>query len=241
MASHLKAALLFAGALVCRASEPAAARWEGAVHVPGRELKIVIDLAQDNGGQWIGSAIVPGFGVKGAPLKDIVVKDSDVTFAVKGALGEPKFTGHLAANGVLSGDYQQAGNTAPFTLQKAGPPQVDPPRQSSAVRKEFEGEWQGEMTFVGNPLRVKLKIENHADGKATGQMVFTGKRETKLPIDLVTQDADMLTLEMPERGMTYEGRFHKDANEINGTFQQGPFEAPLILRPAAKSGNGGRP
>lgn len=241
MALNLRATLLFAAVLGCKASEPAQARWEGVVHIPGKELKIVIDLAQDSAGQWTGSAIVPGFGVKGAPLKDIVVKDSDVTFAVKGALGEPKFTGRLAANGVLTGDYQQAGNTASFTLQKAGPPQVDPPRQSTAVGKEFEGEWQGEMTFVGNPLRVKLKLENHADGRATGQMVFVGKRETTLPVDLVTQEADMLTLELLEPGMTYDGRLHKDANEINGTFQQGPFEALLILRPAVKSVTGGRP
>jgi hypothetical protein len=211
------------------------------VHIPGRELQIVIDLARDSGGQWTGSATVPGFGVKGAPLKDIVVKDSGVTFAVKGALGEPKFTGRLSADGVLNGDCQQAGNTASFTLQKTGPPQVDPPRQSTPVRKEFEGEWQGEMTFVGNPLHVKIKLENHSDGKATGQMIFVGKRETTLAVDLVTQEADLVTLELLERGMTYEGRFRKDANEINGTFQQGPFEAPLILHQAAKSGTGGRP
>ena len=240
MASHLRATLLFAAVLVCRASEPAAARWEGAVQIPGRDLRVVIDLAQDTGGQWIGSAIVPGFGIKGAPLTDIAVKDSQVSFSVKGALGGPKFTGHLSGAGILTGKYEQAGNTAPFTLRKAGAPQVDPPRQSSSVSKEFEGEWQGEMTFVGNPVRVKLNIENHADGKATAQMVVTGRRETKLPVDLVTQDADMLTLEM-ENGMTYEGRLSKDAGGINGTFQQGPFEAPLILRPATKIGNGGRP
>jgi hypothetical protein len=90
-------------------------------------------------------------------------------------------------------------------------------------------------------VRVKLNIENHADGKATAQMVVTGRRETKLSVDLVTQDAEILTLEMLENGMTYEGRLSKDAHEISGTFQQGPFEAPLALRPAAKSGNGGRP
>jgi hypothetical protein len=237
----LRATLLFAAVLGCPASEPVSARWEGFVQIPGRELTIVIDLAQDGRGQWIGSAIAPGFGVKGAPLKDIVAKDSDVMFTVKGALGEPKLTGRLGGHDLLTGDYQQAGNTAPFTLQKAGPPQVDPPRESTGIRKELEGEWQGEMTFVGNPLRVRLKLENHADGKATGQMVFIGKRETTLAVDLVTQDADLLTLELLEPGMTFDGRFYKAANEITGTFQQGPFDAPLILRPAAKTGAGGRP
>ncbi len=227
----LRATFLFIAVAGCRASESPAARWEGIVQIPGRELKVVIDLAQDSRGQWIGSAIVPGFGIKGAPLADIAVNDSGVAFTVKGALGGPKFTGRLAADGALTGDYQQAGNTAPFTLQKTGPPQVDLPRQSTAVGKEMEGEWQGEMTFVGNSLRVKLKLTNQAEGRATGQFVFIGKRETTLPIDLVTQEAGILTLELLERGMTYEGRFRQDANEINGTFHQGPFEAPLVLRP----------
>jgi hypothetical protein len=64
----LKTAFVFAAALVCWAAEPIAARWEGAVQIPGRQLRLVIDLAEASDGHWIGSATVPGFGVKGAPL-----------------------------------------------------------------------------------------------------------------------------------------------------------------------------
>jgi len=234
MSTKFGISLVIAAGILCRASEPAAARWEGAVQIPGLELRVVIDLAQDSQGQWVGSATVPGFGVKGAPLTGIAIKDSDVTFAMKGALGEPRFKGQLTANGSLTGEYQQAGNTAPFTLQKTGPPQVDPPRESTAVRKEMAGEWQGTMTYAGNEIRVRLKLENQSSGKATGQFVFVGKKENVFPIDLVTQEADMLTVDLIAIGVSYEGRLQKGEKEIVGTFHQGAMEIPLNLQTVAK-------
>jgi len=234
MRSSARAVLVFVAGAFGYASDPPAARWEGAIQIPGREIKLVIDLAEDSTGNWIGSAIVPGFGVKGTPLADIAIKDSGVSFVLKGALGDPKFEGHLGSNGTLTGEFKQAGNAAPFQLRNIGPAQVDLPAESTAVRKELVGEWKGEMTFAGNQFRVSIKLANQAAGKATGEFVIIGKRETKLPIDLVTQEGDMLTVEMHERGMSYEGRFLKNENEINGAFHQGPLEIPLILRPAVK-------
>jgi hypothetical protein len=233
MTISVPVSLLFA-AFTAWAAELPAARWEGAVQIPGREIRLVIDLAQDSRGHWIGSVIVPGFDVKGTRLSELAVKDGGVSFAIKGALGDPKFEGHLASNGTLTGEFKQAGNTAPFTLQNVGPAQVEPMPASTAVRKELEGEWKGEMNYAGTQFRVSIKLANQADGKATGQLVMIGKRESSLPIDLVTQEGEMLTLEMYERGMTYAGRFLKDQNEIDGALRQGGVEIPLILHPAAK-------
>jgi hypothetical protein len=146
--------------------------------------QLVIDLAQNRQGQWVGSAIVPGFGIKGIPLADVTVKDSSVSFAVKNALGNPTFEGHLASNGTLTGEFKQAGHSAPFTLQNVGPAQVELPPVSTPVSKELEGEWKGEMSFGGNQFRISITRANQADGKATGQFVIIGKKENKLSIDL---------------------------------------------------------
>ncbi len=235
MTLSVPATLLFAAACTAWGSDLPAGRWEGVIQIPGREIKLVIDLAQDSRGQWVGSAIVPGFEIKGARLSEIAVKDGGVSFAIKGALGDPKFEGHLTSNGTLSGEFKQAGNTAPFTFENVGPAQVEPMPASTLVRKELEGEWQGEMSFAGNQFRVRIKLANQSDGKATGQFTIVGKRENNLPIDLVTQEGEMLTVEMRERGMTYEGRFRKDQNEIDGAFRQGGIEIPLTLHPAAKN------
>jgi hypothetical protein len=234
MNNFLRATILFGAALLCQAAEPAAARWEGNVQIPGRDLRVVIDLEEDSQGQWTGSAIVPGFGIKGAPLTGITVKESDVAFAIKGALGDAKFKGRLTANNTLTGDFQQGGNTAPFTLQKAGPPQVELPRHSTAIRKELEGTWQGEMDFMGT-VKVRLDLANQPGGNAAAKFTLTRTRENPLPLNLVTDEGGILTVQATDMGITYEGKFRKEANEINGTFQQGPIEVTLVLHPAAKS------
>jgi len=226
--------LLAAVSVAFAAPPPQAARWDGSVRLPGAEIKVIVDLAQNSAGDWVGSAILPGFGIKGAPLSDVAVKDSSVSFVIKGVLSDPKFEGSLSSSGTLTGEFKQAGNSAPFTLQNVGPAQVDFPPVSTAVRKELEGEWKGDMSYAGNPIHITIKLANQTGGKATGQFVIVGKRETTLPIDLITQEGEMLTVEMHERGMTYEGRFLKEKNEINGEFRQGPLEIPLTLHPAVK-------
>jgi hypothetical protein len=228
----LRAGLLCLLGVTVRASEPAAARWEGVVEIPGRQMQLVVDLAEDGKGKWTGSVIVPGFGIKGAPLVDVVVQDSGVSFALKTVLGGPKFKGRLTAASAMSGDYEQAGYTAPFMLKKVGPPQVELPRLSTAVGKEFEGDWQGEMTFLGNKIQVKLKLANQAAGKGSGQLTLTGKHVNVLPVDLITQDGNLLSLELFEPGMSYDGQFHKESNEIAGQFSLGGTEIPLTLKPA---------
>ena len=234
MRTRLGILALFAVTLVCRAADSAAGRWEGDVQIPGRELKLIIDLAADSAGGWTGSAIVPGFGVKGTPLADIAIRNSDVSFSLKGALGEPKLTGRLTDNGAFTGEFEQAGNKAPFTLQKTGPPQVDSPRRSTPVRHEMEGEWKGVMDLFGYPINVTLTLANQG-GSATAQFHIIGKRENTVKLDLVIEENDNLTLESPETGIVYDGRFRAAANDINGVYRQGPYEAPLILRRAEKS------
>lgn len=214
------------------ASEPAASRWEGTVQIPGRELRLIVDIAPDAGGKWTGSVIAPGFGIMGTPLSDIVVKDSDVSFVIKGGLGNPKLKGHLTSSGEFLGDYEQAGNIAPFLFKRTGPPHVEPPRQSTAIRKELEGEWQGEINYLGTVFRIKLKLANQAAGKGSGQLILIGKQETVLPVDLIMQDGSLLSLELFEPGVTYDAQFHKESNEITGQFSVGGTEIPLSLKAA---------
>ncbi len=228
---HLKMIPFIASCLIASAADSPAARWEGVVQLPGRTIALLIDLDRDHAGQWIGSAIVPGFSVKGTALKDIVIQEPAVAFAIPGALGAPTLQGNLSPEGALSGEFHQGGNTAPFTLRKAGPPQVEPPKLSTAVRAELEGDWQGDMNFVGRPIHVRLKLTNK-DGKALALFQAIGKTERTFPFDFVTQDGEFLTVDSTGTGLRYEGRFRKESNEVKGTFSQGPMEAELVLRRA---------
>jgi hypothetical protein len=218
--------------LSCLAAEPFAGRWEGAVEIPGSELNLVIDLAPDNSGAWAGSVTIPGLGAKGLPLTDILIKGSDATFAIKtGPIRglEATFKAQLITNSRLTGEFRQGGNTAPFELKQIGPPQVEQPPRSTTINKEIEGEWVGEFQLFGYPRKVSLKLTNNAEHGATAEFVVVGKRVNNLPVDLVTQEGNLLSIHSHETGITFEGRFLKETGEIRGSFSQGPIEVPLVL------------
>ena len=160
----------------------------GDARIPGDELTVVVDLAQDNGA-WVGSIIIPGLGVKGTPLTDIKVEAPDVSFAVKGPLGIKLNLRLLPPpENKLAGNFEQAGNRAEATLQKTGPPQVEYPPRSTAVAKELEGEWKGDYEMLGYTRHVSIKFANHPDG-AAADFVIVGRKHNVLPVDLVTQKA----------------------------------------------------
>jgi hypothetical protein len=226
--------LLLASAFISRADEDAAGRWEGTVQIPGRQLTLIVDLAakSDEGG-WQGSITIPGLGIKGAPLSDIALNGDNVAFSIKSALadqraGPAKFNGRFVGEGKLTGDFLQAGNTAPFALEKTVPPQVEIPPRSTAIAKEMEGEWKGGYELFGYPRKVTIKLQNRGPEGATAEFVIVGRKENKLPVDRVVQQGEFLTVDSHETGLSFEGRARK--GEIQGTILQGPLEIPVTLR-----------
>jgi hypothetical protein len=231
------AAIFFASALLCRGAESAAGRWEGSAQIPGQELKLILDLLDEGGNGWIGSIIIPGFGVKGAPLIDRKVRGGDLVFEIKGVLGnaragQAEIQAHLTGDGQLAGDFKQGGNSAPFVLKKTGPAQVELPPRNTAVSKDLEGEWKGEYEMMGYARQVTMKFANRGAEGAALEFVIVGKKTNNVPVSLITQEGDFLTVRSDEFGITYEGRLRKEAGEIDGTFTQGPFELPLVMRRA---------
>jgi hypothetical protein len=222
--ARLMVILIVAGALPCRAEDVISGRWEGTARVPDDELTVVVDLAQENGA-WVGSIIIPGLGLKGAPLTNIKVQPLDVNFAVKGALGID-LNLHLVSNNKLAGNFEQAGNRAPATLSKTGPPQVEYPPRNTSVAKELEGEWRGNYEMLGYTRHVSIKFANHPDG-ATADFVIVGRKHNVLPVDLVTQEGDLVTVDSHEMGFSFEGRLQD--GKLTGAIRQAAMETPLVL------------
>ena len=229
---RLIAILIVTAALPCRAQDLISARWEGIARIPDDELTVIVDLAQQNGA-WVGSIIIPGLGVKGAPLTDIKVEPPDVAFAVKGPMGIKLNLGLLPPpDNKLAGNFEQAGNRAPVTLQKTGPPQVESPPRSTSVAKELEGEWKGDYEMLGYTRHVSIKFANHPDG-ATADLVIVGRKHNVLPVDLVTQEGELVTVDSHETGFSFEGRLRD--GKLTGAIRQAATETPLVLE-RAKSG-----
>src|SRR5436190_231369 len=226
--------LLLATAFISRAEENAAGRWEGTVQIPGRPLEVIVDLAaKSDKGEWQGSITIPGLGIKGAPLSDIALNGDSVAFSIKSALAEQgtgpaKFNGRFVGEGKLTGDFLQAGNTAPFALDKTGPPQVEVPPRSTAIAKEIEGEWKGGYELLGYPRKVTIKLQNRGPEGATAEFVIVGRKENKLPVDRVVQQGEFVTVDSHETGLSFEGRARK--GEIQGAISQAPLEIPVTLR-----------
>ena len=220
--------------LPCFAADAAAGRWEGSAQIPDFPVTVVVDLDHDAAGGWIGSIIIPELKVKGAQLSDISVRDADVEFAIKGVLADPqtgpaKFHAHLDATDAMAGDFTQAGNSTTFSLKRTGAAQVDLPVRSTAVAAEFAGKWIGDYELMGYSRHVTLTLANHEASAASAEFVIVGKKVNNLPVDLITQDGAFLRIESHEIGINFEGRLGKDGAEITGSYEQGPFELPLVL------------
>jgi hypothetical protein len=223
---RLVAILIVAAALPCRAEDAISGRWEGSARIPDDELGVIVDLAQQDGA-WVGSIIIPGLGVKGTPLTDINVQAPDVKFAVKGPLGIQMNLRLLPPpENKLAGNFEQAGNRAPATLKKTGPPQVEYPPRSTPVAKELEGEWKGDYQMLGYTRHVSIKFANQPDG-ATADFVIVGRKHNVLPVDLVTQEGDLVTVDSHEMGFSFEGRLRN--GKLTGAIRQAAIETPLVL------------
>ena len=225
---RLLAIVVFAAALPCRGEEAISGRWEGTTHIPDDDLNVIVDLAQENG-TWVGSIIIPGFDVKGAPLTDITVKASAVSFSVKGTLGI-QLKLQLEGNGKLTGNFEQAGNRALTTLQKTGPSQVEYPLRNTPVAKELEGEWKGDYQMFGYTRHVSIKFTNRGPDGAAAEFVIVGRKTNNLPVDLVTQEGDLLSVDSHEIGISFEGRLRD--GKLGGAIRQGAIETPLVLERA---------
>jgi hypothetical protein len=225
---RLVAIVVLATALPSRGEEAISSRWEGTTHIPGDELTVIVDLAQESGA-WIGSIIIPGLDVKGAPLTDIQVKPPDVNFSVKGPLGI-QLKLQLDGNGRMTGNFEQAGNRAATTLQRTGPPQVEQPQRNTPVAKELEGEWKGDYEMVGYTRHVSIKFMNRGPNGAAAEFVIVGRKHNNLPVDLVTQEGDLITVDSHDIGFSFEGRLRN--GKLTGVIRQGATETPLVLERA---------
>ncbi|HEX4781650.1 MAG TPA: hypothetical protein VH301_12895 [Usitatibacter sp.] len=207
-------------------------RWTGVARVPDRPLTLVVDLAKDSAGAWIGSLTIPGLDVNGASLGSISVTGNDVLFDSGGALGVPPdgpatFRGRLEGD-TLAGELRQAGNAAPFTLKRIGDAQVDLTTRSKPVADSTQGRWVGEYEMGGYPRQVTVDIANEGLATPRVDFVVVGKATTKLPIDFVAEQDGVLRIESRPYRITFEGRVAAD--RIVGSIEAGPVEVPLVLR-----------
>ena len=229
------------GALAAPAAQ---GRWQGWLEIPGAPQELMVDLATAPAMQWVGSAILPGRGVKGAPLAEIQVGEAGVQFSLAAAFGSAPPGSATEArlrwqpDGRLAGTFHQGGWSAPLLLTRSGPPQVDLAPAATKLSADLVGIWRGRYELGGYPREVTLTLSQPPDAAAQGELVIVGKRRSVLAIDHVQQGASFVTLAANAAGLRIEGRWRTDDGRIEGHLVQGPFEAALVLRRDAAASKG---
>jgi hypothetical protein len=217
-------------------SKPAGSgHWEGAIQVPDHELKILVDLAQNDKGEWFGNIAIPEQGLKEFPLSKIVVKGASVSFVMNGVPGEPAFQGDLSPSGkAIKGNFTQGGASLTFELKWVSEPSIKAPAKSAPIAKEFEGTWAGARVAPdGTKLRLRVNLANGADGAASGTINSLDQGAVEMPLSSIAQKGSAITLELKLVGGVFEGELKGD--ELVGIWSQGGGSLPLTLKRAAKN------
>jgi len=210
------------------AQTPAAGHWEGAIAVPGQELKVAIDLKAD-AGKWQGTIDIPAQKLKGFPLANITASGETVTFAMPNVPGEPSFKGTVSKDGkTMSGDFSQGGGTIPFSLTRTGDAKIEPLPKSTPITAALVGEWMGSLDIQGKALRLAITFSTAADGTGTGSIVSLDQGNVTIPIAAVTQKGAAVAFHAPSIAGAFTGTL-KDG-EVAGTWTQGPGSLPLVLK-----------
>jgi hypothetical protein len=197
----------------------------------GPGLDVEVDLVS-KGSTWSGTISIPAQGTRWIPLAELSIKGTSVSFAIKGAPGDPRFAGTLSADGkTITGDFTQGGGTLPLTLTWKGEPKFEVRDKSTPVAKEVEGSWEGALDVKGQILRLILKVANGASG-ATGTLVSLDQGNLEIPISTITQQGSKLKLTVTMISGTFEGEV--TSGEIAGTWTQGPLSLPLVFKRSAK-------
>lgn len=212
-------------------AQPAAApsgHWEGAIQVPGQELKIAIDLAR-RGEKWDGTISIPAQGLKGLPLLDIASQGDSVSFTISGVPGTPTFKGTVSKDAKsFAGEFSQGGGTLPFAVTRTGDAKFEPPPASTPIDKALEGAWEGSVNMGGATLRLVLKLSSGPDGRGKAVIVSVDQGGAEVPVAAVIQAGSHLTLAVPAVLGSYEGDL-KDG-QLTGTWTQGPTSVPLTFK-----------
>jgi hypothetical protein len=208
--------------------------WEGAIHAPGTELNIQIDLVRRDTGTFDATFSVPEQDLVGYPLTGVAVDGAAVRFELKANLGGV-FSGTLAADGQsIAGTFvaetPQGVLDLPFDMVRRGDARMAAVVSNAAIRRELEGTWNGVLEVSGVQMRLVVRLRNEADGTSTGTVANLDQGNVEIPIGRITLEGPSLMFDVPVVGGRYAGSVNAASTEVAGTWTQGGIDAPVTFR-----------
>jgi hypothetical protein len=235
--SIILATLTVAPPALARAQSPdPSGHWEGSVNVPDKPVSVVVDVAKDVRGGYLGTFTNPTGDVKGLPLGGVTVEGKSIRIVLKVPQQGGTFIGTISDDGKsITGTYNtdEGGYEIPFALSRTGDAQIEAAPRNAAVAKEFEGAWNGTLTVGGVDKHFVLTLTNQADGTSAASFVNLDGAGIELPV-AISQHGATLTMNIKVTSATYSGTLSADRAEIVGTWSQSSMQWPLTFKRPGK-------
>jgi len=219
---HASLLLLFAAAAFAQAGH-----WQGTVKMgENKNLPMTVDLAKNAQGAWIGSMSIPGSTTLDVPIAVTVAGDT-VRFTADLPM-RATFEGKLASDGAtISGTAKNADGDTTFQLTRGGDANVKQAAESTAITKEFEGEWEATVERNGGVRKVGLRLVNESGkGKAT---LIAGEQRMEIPASTVTVKGKELALDVRAISGSYRGTL-QDNGEISGEWSEPSNKMTVVFK-----------
>jgi len=218
---------------VCSAQNTslASGHWEGTAATPGRSIKLVVDLSQNENGQSFGSMSFPDQKTSGMTLSGITIDGNSVAFK---SPVTPEFKGTIAPDGQsMTGTIQLAANTRRVQLQRISKPDLGSVAHSSAITKQLEGTWEGALTYrktwgdmtppegntpQGATFGLRVQFSTGTEQLGRGQLSRLDEPGAVFPIDVVHQDGNAIRFEFFSVAGVFDGQLN--GSEISGEWRQ---------------------
>jgi hypothetical protein len=213
-----------------QSSPTVSGHWQGSLKVGSQDLVIVVDLAKNAKGTWIGSFSMPELGATDIPVDQLTVGQTKVHFVVTATPGSPSFDGNLSADGnELTGTFSDPQTKSPLTLRRVGTAHVKLPLPNTPLTKDFEGTWHATLGAGDSQIRMLLKLTRAPDGTATGTVVNVDQGNREVPLTSIQQKDKLLEFDIRSVAVRFHGTLNAAGGAVAGEWSQMSHSAALIF------------
>jgi uncharacterized protein len=217
MESLLRMAFVLASlsiASAAQAQEPQG-DWQGALVLPGAQLRVVVHIQKSADGRYAGSLDSPDQAAKGIPIADVAVDGQTLTFKVPALQGRYRATWDDSQS-QWKGDWTQIASVLPLNLARI--------EQMTGL----DGDWDGTVDIGAARLRAVFHIRT-SKGVTTSTSDSPDQGAFGMPVSSITRTNDTIKLEVSQAGATFEGRLSPDGRVLSGQLLQGGRSMPFSL------------
>lgn len=191
--------------------------WEGTLHVGVAQLKLVLHLSSEKGGEFRAKLDSPEQGVYGMEATSASHEQSNLRFEL--APVGASFEGKLGADGrTISGTWKQSGEKLPLVLNRRSASAGG--RKPANAISSLEGTWQGAFQNGNMRFRLQLHISHDEEKKLSGTLDSLDQGANGLPMSKLSEQNGAVHFEIAMVSGVYEGTLNAARNAIAGKWSQ---------------------